>query len=145
MPARWQKSRRSYPPTRVTYNRLTHSLKVAQLARRLAEKLNNDQPEVAHELGGLEPDVAEAAALAHDLGHPPFGHLAEEALNELCEEYGLSDGFEGNAQSLRIVTELAVGDAIDPLGVGLPGLNLTRATLNGILKYPWRRGGTRQN
>ena len=124
----------------VFHNRLTHSLKVAQLARRLAEKLNREQSEVAHELGGLSPDVAEAAALAHDLGHPPFGHLAEEALDELCRENGLPDGFEGNAQSFRIVTKIAVGDPVDSAGIGIDGLNLTRATLNGILKYPWCSG-----
>jgi dGTPase len=124
----------------VFHNRLTHSLKVAQLARRLAEKLKAEQPNAVRKLGGLDPDVAEAAALAHDLGHPPFGHLAEEALDELCREHGLTDGFEGNAQSFRIVTKIAVGDAVDPKGVGLGGLNLTRATLNGILKYPWCRG-----
>lgn len=127
----------------VFHNRLTHSLKVAQLARRLAEKLAAEQPEIINACGGLDPDVAEAAALAHDLGHPPFGHLAEEALDELCQECGLSDGFEGNAQSFRIVTQLAVGDSVDGsggLGSGISGLNLTRATLNGILKYPWCRG-----
>ncbi len=124
----------------VFHNRLTHSLKVAQLARRLAEKLNLEQPTYAHELGGLSPDVAEAAALAHDLGHPPFGHLAEEALDELCREYGLPDGFEGNAQSFRIVTKIAVGDPVDSSGMGIDDLNLTRATLNGILKYPWCSG-----
>ena len=90
----------------VFHNRLTHSLKVAQLARRLAEKLKAEQPNAVRKLGGLDPDVAEAAALAHDLGHPPFGHLAEEALDELCREHGLTDGFEGNAQSFRIVTKL---------------------------------------
>jgi dGTPase len=124
----------------VFHNRLTHSLKVAQLARRIAEKLAAEQPEVARELGGLDPDAAEAAALAHDLGHPPFGHLAEEVLDELCREYGLSDGFEGNAQSFRIVTKIAVGDASSPLGISISGLNLTRASLNGILKYPWCHG-----
>ena len=90
----------------VFHNRLTHSLKVAQLARRLAEKLKAEQPNAVRKLGGLDPDVAEAAALAHDLGHPPFGHLAEEALDELCREHGLTDGFEGNAQSFRIVTNI---------------------------------------
>lgn len=80
--------------------------------------------------------MAEAAAVAHDLGHPPFGHVAEEVLNELVtEEYRLQDGFEGNAQSFRIVAKLALrAPAPHP-----PGLNLTRATLNGMLKYPWFR------
>ena len=124
------------------HNRLTHSLKVAQIARRLAEKLNAEQAQLARSLGGLCPDAAEAAALAHDLGHPPFGHLAEEALNELCAHNGLSDGYEGNAQSFRIVTKLAVSDAVDTGTAGsITGLNLTRATLNGILKYPWVHGG----
>jgi len=123
----------------VFHNRLTHSLKVAQLARRMGEKLSAAQPEVVKALGGLDVDAAEAAALAHDLGHPPFGHLAEEALNELCEQNGLADGFEGNAQSFRIVTKIAVGDAIDAGGSGIQGLNLCASTLNGILKYPWLR------
>ena len=126
----------------VFHNRQTHSLKVAQIARRLAEKLNAEQPDLAKSLGGLCPDAAEAAGLAHDMGHPPFGHLAEEALDQLCREQGLSDGYEGNAQSFRIVTKLAVSDAIDAETTrSVPGLNLTRATLNGILKYPWMHGG----
>ena len=125
----------------VFHNRLTHSLKVAQLARRLAEKLNGDQPETVRELGGLDPDATEAAALAYDLGHPPFGHLAEKVLDEMCrDKCGLPDGFEGNAQSFRIVTRIAIGDPVDPSGSGIEGLNLTRATLNGILKYPWLHG-----
>src|SRR5207248_1366681 len=66
------------------HNRLTHSLKVAQIARRLAEKLLKDQPQEAEALGGPHPEVAEACAIAHDLGHPPFGHIAEEELNNLA-------------------------------------------------------------
>jgi dGTPase len=124
----------------VFHNRLTHSLKVAQLARRLAEKLLKDQPEEAEALGGLDPDAAEAAGLAHDLGHPPFGHLAEEALNCLCMKHGADDGYEGNAQSFRIVTKLATSDGSRPDASPVPGLNLTRTTLNGLLKYPWLHG-----
>lgn len=116
----------------VFHNRLTHSLKVAQLARRLAEKLVREQPDVVDAVGGVDPDTTEAAALAHDLGHPPFGHTAEEELRTRVSEAGLPDGFEGNAQSFRIVTRLAVRF---PDG----GLNLTRATLNALLKYPWKR------
>ena len=73
------------------------------------------------------------AALAHDLGHPPFGHIAEDALDEVIKEAGVADGFEGNPQSFRVVTKLAVRHS------DFPGLNLTRATLNAILKYPWFR------
>lgn len=113
------------------HNRLTHSLKVAQIARRLAEKLAVDQPEAVEAIGGVEPEVAEAAALAHDLGHPPFGHIAEEELNRLTTSE--EDGFEGNAQSFRIVTRLAIRTST------YEGLNLTVATLNGILKYPNQR------
>ncbi len=120
----------------VFHNRLTHSLKVAQLARRLAEFIFQNQPAIAKKLN-VSPDVAEAAALAHDLGHPPFGHIAEEELNKLAKKAGLTDGFEGNAQSLRIVTKLTVGDTVHGNGVQIGGLNLTRATVNGILKYPW--------
>jgi dGTPase len=121
----------------VFHNRLTHSLKVGQIARRLAEYFNRDQAAVVDQLGGLDPDTAEAAGLAHDLGHPPFGHIAEEELHELVSHSGLRDGYEGNAQSFRIVTRLASSDARDLKQRSIAGLNLTRTTLDGILKYPW--------
>ncbi len=117
----------------VFHNRLTHSLKVAQVARRLAERLVAEQPILAEEVGGIDPDVVEAAALSHDLGHPPFGHTAEEELDACALRHGLADGFEGNAQSFRILTRLAIHR------VDYYGLNLTRATLNAVLKYPWLR------
>jgi dGTPase len=134
------------------HNRLTHSLKVAQLARRIAERISGKRSNrrLIEELGGLDVDAAETAGLAHDLGHPPFGHVAEVELNALVEEVGIAeglpdlDGFEGNAQSFRIVTRLAAADVTparpdgDTSGVPL-GLNFTRASLNGILKYPWLR------
>jgi len=119
------------------HNRLTHVLKVAQIGRGLAERIlaepaNRSKSE---KLGGLDPDAVEAAALAHDLGHPPFGHVGERMLDELVKESGISDGFEGNAQSFRIVTKLAVRTDAE-------GLNLTRATLNALLKYPWLHAPT---
>ena len=118
----------------VFHNRLTHTLKVAQIARRLAEFTVRKQPDLAESMGGIDPDVVEAAALAHDLGHPPFGHTAESRLDELVKDAGNSDGFEGNPQSFRIVTKLSLRHH------EFQGLNLTRATLNAILKYPWFRG-----
>jgi dGTPase len=114
------------------HNRLTHSIKVAQLGRRMGERIaalaleKGLQSTVARR-GGLDPEVVEAAGLAHDLGHPPFGHTGEKELQRLAGEGGLPDTFEGNAQSFRIVTKLEL----------IEGLNLTRATLNAILKYPW--------
>lgn len=128
----------------VFHNRLTHSLKVAQVGRRLAERLLKDCKDDADAWGGLDPDVVETAALAHDLGHPPFGHDGEEKIREFVEGSD-GDGFEGNPQSFRIVTRLAAhtDNRTDRDDGGNPdeeaGLNLTRASLNAILKYPWLR------
>ncbi len=124
------------------HNRLTHSLKVAQVARSLGAQLLTNPANTAliGDLGGLDLDVVEAAALAHDLGHPPFGHVGERILDNLLLDATLggtvSGGYNGNAQSLRIVTNLSVRHR------GSQGLNLTRATLNAILKYPWTRAVT---
>ncbi len=114
------------------HSRLTHSLKVAQFARRLGERLQRQSyaGAAARVVEALDVDATEAAALAHDLGHPPFGHLAEKELNGLAASFG---GFEGNAQSFRILTRLALRSQ------SYLGLNLTRRTLNGVLKYPWPR------
>lgn len=117
----------------VFHNRLTHTLEVAQLGRRLAEHLNATQPDEAKSVGGVDPEVTEAAALAHDLGHPPFGHVAEKELDRLVRKSGVEDGFEGNAQTLRTVTRLSARR------MEHQGQDLTRATLNAILKYPWFR------
>jgi dGTPase len=116
----------------VFHNRLTHTMRVAQIGRRLAQRFLKKSPGETQEVGGINPDVVEAAALAHDLGHPPFGHIAEEELRDCVVKQNVLDGFEGNAQSFRIVTQLALRSKE-------PGLNLTRATLNALLKYPWTR------
>ncbi|WP_406689675.1 deoxyguanosinetriphosphate triphosphohydrolase family protein [Saccharopolyspora sp. ID03-671] len=118
------------------HNRLTHSLKVAQVARAIAERLLADPVSRAkvEELGGLDLDVVEAAGLGHDLGHPPFGHLGESVLDRLARErFALPDGFEGNAQTYRVVTR------IDVRGTEGNGLDLTAAVRAALLKYPWTR------
>lgn len=117
----------------IFHNRLTHSLKVAQLGRRITEKLIQEQPELAVNTVPIHPEVVEAAGLAHDLGHPPFGHVAEIALRKAAESVTNFEAFEGNPQSFRIVTKLSMRSFEHD------GLNLTRATLNALLKYPWLR------
>lgn len=132
------------------HNRLTHSLKVAQIGRSLARRLHSNGAR-------LDADLVEAACLAHDIGHPPFGHAGEEALDAAIEQRrrddlalenaerstrgtpevqapAVWDGFEGNAQNLRVLTRLATHRLWTS-----PGLHLTRATLLASTKYPWRR------
>jgi dGTPase len=116
--------------TELFHNRLTHTLEVAQIARRLAERLTADDPDFAEQ---VNPDIVETAALAHDLGHPPFGHIAEDELDRLVTGQDIPAGFEGNPQSFRIVTSLAHRSDSHH------GLDLTRASLQALSKYPWPR------
>ena len=118
----------------LVHNRLTHSLKVTAVARTIATQLVADLAPLAatHPEFCCDPVVAQAAAAAHDLGHPPFGHLGEQVLDRVAREtLGLPDGFEGNAQTYRIVTALDVWHDTER------GLNLTAATRSAAAKYPW--------
>ncbi len=122
-------------------NRLTHSLEVAQVAKSIAVRLNHVIPQFQRQ--NIQTDIVETAALCHDLGHAPFGHNGEEALDELMMEDG---GFEGNAQTLRILAktekrQTSKLDGDDPIPVDTTGkdcrvgLNLTYRTLASTLKY----------
>ncbi len=122
-------------------NRLTHSLEVAQVAKSIAIRINATHPTFQKQ--NIDTDIVEMAALAHDLGHPPFGHNGEVALDECMKNAG---GFEGNAQTLRILSKLEKRQVMQPLSEGLQltdgdggdcrvGLNLACRTLAAILKY----------
>ena len=148
------------------HNRLTHSLKVAQLGRRAAEKLlERSERSTGHVVYAPDPDLVEFACLAHDIGHPPFGHNGESALQEAVDDLtprltltarpllhrerptSIVGGFEGNPQSFRILTRLAQKSSLpadltrqrsDPPEQWL-GLHLTAASMDAVTKYPWSR------
>jgi dGTPase len=140
----------------IYHDRSMHSLKVAQVAQRTAQLLIRDHFS-EEERPPIDPDIVYAAALAHDLGHPPFGHAAEHELQQVLSGKVNRDGspstgmpilrdtFEGNAQSLRIVARLAARKNEERLEFGgdkliKVGLNLTWRTYAAIIKYPWAYG-----
>ena len=118
--------------------RLTHSIEAAQIARAIARNLCEEHPEL---IRCVTPELAEAVALAHDIGHPPFGHTGENTLDACMREVSRNAGldgkdclrFEANAQTFHILV------ASEPKSPAYPGLNLTRATLTGVMKYPFER------
>jgi len=111
--------------------RLTHSLEVAQIGRSICKFLQHESPLLSKEFA-VDSNLVEAICLSHDLGHPPFGHSGERTLNELMKPYG---GFEGNAQTLRLITETIYSSKGER-----QGMNPTRAFLDGILKYKTPHG-----
>lgn len=122
------------------HTRLTHSQKVAQVSRSIAqnvleaaEKSPNDMEAIAN-FGGYDADVCEGAGILHDIGHPPFGHIGEEVLRKYADEVlGLPDGFEGNAQTIRILTKGKL------ISYAHEGADLTAAVIAALAKYPWLR------
>lgn len=114
--------------------RLTHSIEVAQLGRAICTRLLRTSPHLNDDFH-ISPDLVEAACLAHDLGHPPFGHAGERVLNDLLCRFG---GFEGNAQTLRILTRTAFEGADGPRGI-----RPTRALIDAVLKYKVTHGTSR--
>lgn len=124
-------------------NRLTHSLEVAQIAKSIAVRLNSTSKLFRGDANNINPDIVELAGLAHDLGHPPFGHNGESALDECMKDCG---GFEGNAQTLRIISRLEKKELKDLVTGGFApiskdgtdlrvGLNFTSRSLAAVLKY----------
>jgi dGTPase len=111
--------------------RLTHSLEVAQIGRSICKFLQHESPLLSKEFA-VDSNLVEAICLSHDLGHPPFGHSGERTLNELMKPYG---GFEGNAQTLRLITETIYSSNRER-----QGMNPTRSFLDGILKYKTPHG-----
>jgi len=106
--------------------RLTHSIEVAQIAGSITRRLNAASPQLGPDFH-LDTALVESVALAHDIGHPPFGHAGEATLHRLMKPWG---GFEGNAQTLRLITEI-----IFTSGRSRRGLNPSRAFMDGVLKY----------
>ncbi|RMH97296.1 MAG: dNTP triphosphohydrolase, partial [Calditrichaeota bacterium] len=106
--------------------RLTHSIEVAQIGRSICNYLRHHSPHLSKDFY-IDPDLVEAVCLAHDLGHPPFGHPGESTLNRLMQAHG---GFEGNAQTLRVITEIMYME-----GDRRVGMNPTRALMDGVMKY----------
>ena len=107
--------------------RLTHSIEVAQIGRAICNFLLSKEKDLLNDEYFIDEDLVESICLAHDLGHPPFGHSGERMLNTLMKKYG---GYEGNAQTLRMITEIFYRDDDHHRG-----MNPTRAFLDGILKY----------
>ncbi len=107
--------------------RLTHSIEVAQIGRSICHYLKSSQKDILSDNYFIDEDLVESACLTHDLGHPPFGHAGERTLHKLMKDYG---GFEGNAQTLRLITEIFYKNENDRRG-----MNPTRAFIDSILKY----------